>query len=67
MLCYESLKHSKQRYISKDLLEHSPFEDKFICATPSAYGGEGIKRFIIISPGEVFSKSYIGFICDSKD
>ena len=39
--------------------------DKYIMVTPSAYGGEGILRYDIINPGEIFSKSYIGFICNT--
>ena len=47
----------QKRYIPKSLLEHSPFVDKYIVATPTAAtgGGEGLIRCIIIPPGEIFS------------
>lgn len=52
------------KYISKKLLAHNPL-DKFILVTPAAYGGEGLLRYAILWPGEIFCKSYIGFICES--
>ena len=38
-------------FISKKNLVNKPFEDRWICATPSAYGGEGILRTLILKPG----------------